>query len=138
MIINGNGDDSVADIFAFGTFADKNSGIVYHDLTGLFPFVLLEGSVCFFILYHYKSNGIIADPMMGLDNKTIFEAYRKQFDKLTKQDFHVKLIIMDNQATKYIEQFLDKNNCKLQLIKFHIQTFKDAFNVALATTDSNF
>jgi hypothetical protein len=55
---------------------------------------------------------------------------------------------MDNQATKHIEKFLTKNNCKLQVIEPHnhrvnatkraIQTFKVAFIAALATTDSNF
>jgi hypothetical protein len=55
---------------------------------------------------------------------------------------------MDNQSTKYIKHFLDKNKCKLQLAEPHnhhvnaaecsIQTFKDAFIAALATTDSNF
>jgi hypothetical protein len=55
---------------------------------------------------------------------------------------------MDNQATKHIKKFLNKNKCKLQLIELHnhrvnvaertIQTFKDAFIVALATTDSDF
>jgi hypothetical protein len=55
---------------------------------------------------------------------------------------------MDNQATKHIEQFLTENECRLQLVEPHnhrvsaaersIQTFKDAFIVALATTDSNF
>jgi hypothetical protein len=148
VIINNNGDNSAANIFAFGTFANKNSGIVYHKLTRLFPFVLLEGSVCFFVLYHYKSNGIIADPITGLANKTIFEAYKKQFDKLTKQGFHIKLNIMNNQATKYITQFLDKNKCKLQLVEPHnhrinaaeraIQKFKNAFIAALSMTDSNF
>jgi hypothetical protein len=45
-------DDSIANIFSFGAFADKNRGIVYHDLTGSFPFVSFDGSVCFFVLYH--------------------------------------------------------------------------------------
>jgi hypothetical protein len=55
---------------------------------------------------------------------------------------------MDNQATKHIEIILNKNKCKLQLVEPHnhrvnaaeraIQTFKDAFIAALATTDSNF
>ena len=55
---------------------------------------------------------------------------------------------MDNQATKHIKQFLTENECKLQLVEPHnqrvnaaeraIQTFKDAFIAALATTDSNF
>jgi hypothetical protein len=55
---------------------------------------------------------------------------------------------MDNQATKQIKQFLTKDECRLQLVEPHnhcvnvaehaIQTFKDAFIMALATTDSNF
>ncbi len=55
---------------------------------------------------------------------------------------------MDNQATKLIKQLLTKKECKLQLVEPHnhrvnaaehaIQTFKDAFIAALATTDSNF
>jgi hypothetical protein len=108
----------------------------------------LDGSVCFFILYHYISNCILADPIKVLDDKTIFEAYKKQFDELTKKGFKPKLNVMDNQATKYIKQFLDNNECKLQLVEPHnhrvniveraIQTFMDAFIAALAMTDSNF
>jgi hypothetical protein len=55
---------------------------------------------------------------------------------------------MDNQATKHIKTFLTKNDCKLKLVELHnhcintaehaIQTFKDAFIAALATTESNF
>jgi hypothetical protein len=55
---------------------------------------------------------------------------------------------MDNQATKHIKQFLTKQDCRLQLVEPHnhgvnmaeqaIQTFKNAFIAALATTDSEF
>jgi hypothetical protein len=71
-----------------------------------------------------------------------------QFDKRTKRGFKVKLNVMDKQATKYIKQFLVKKECKLQLIDPHnhqinvakrtIQTFKDVFIPALATTNSKF
>jgi hypothetical protein len=54
---------SIANVFAYGAFADKRSGVVYHDLTGSFPFMLLDGSVCFFVLYHYESNSILAEPI---------------------------------------------------------------------------
>ena len=141
-------DDSVANIFCFGAFADKTSGLIYHDLTGSFPFVSLDGSVCFFVLYHYKSNFIFATPIKGLDDKTIFHAYQKHFDELTSKGFKPKLNIMDNQATKHIKAFLSQNNCDLQLVEPHnhrvnvaeraIQTFKDAFIAALATTDVDF
>ena len=68
-------DATITNVFCFSTFADKTSGIVYNDLTGSFLFVSLEGSVCFFVLYHYKSNCILASPIKGMDDRTIFETY---------------------------------------------------------------
>jgi len=73
---------SGANIFCFGAFADRTSGIVYHDLTGSFPFMSYDGSVCFFVLYHYESNAILATPIAGLDDVSIFEAYNKYFEEL--------------------------------------------------------
>ncbi len=107
FIINDKLDASMANIFAFGAFTDKNSWILYNNLTGLFPFMSLDSSVCFFVLHNYRSNCILADPIKALDDTTIFEAYKKQFDELTKKGLKPKLNIMDNQATKYIKQFLD-------------------------------
>ncbi len=56
--------------------------------------------------------------------------------------------VMDNQATKYIKKFLTEKKCDLQIVEPHnhpvkaaeraIQTFKDAFIAALATTDREF
>jgi len=42
-------DESIANVFCFGAFADKVSGVVYNDLTGNFPFMSIDGSVCFFV-----------------------------------------------------------------------------------------
>jgi hypothetical protein len=70
------------------------------------------------------------------------------FDELARKGFKPKLNEMDNQATKHIKQFFTEEECKLQLAKQHnlrintaeraIQTFKDAFISALATTDHGF
>jgi hypothetical protein len=68
-------DASIANVFCFGEFADKQSGVMYNDLTGNFPFILLDGSMCFLIMYHYKSNAILAITIAGLFVVTIFEAY---------------------------------------------------------------
>ncbi len=38
-LIGDNDDESIANVFCFGAFTNKNSGIVYHDLTGSFPFM---------------------------------------------------------------------------------------------------
>jgi hypothetical protein len=147
-LIGEDDDESIANVFCSGAFADKNSGIVYHDLTGSFPFMSYNGSVCFFILYHYESNAILGTPIAGLDNISIFEVYKEKFENLAEKGFKPKLNVMDNQATKHIKKILNKNECKLQLVEPHnhrvnaaehaIQTFKDAFIAALATTDSNF
>ncbi len=67
---------------------------------------------------------------------------------MAAKGFKPKLNVMDNLATKHIKKILTKNKCKVQLVEPHnhrvnvaecaIQTFKDAFIAALATTDSNF
>ncbi len=107
-IIAMDDDKSIANIFCFGAFADKNSGIVYHDLTRLFLFVSFDGSVCFFVLYHYESNAILITPILGLDDMNMFNAYRTQFDELTAKGFKPKLNIIDNQG--HIKKYLTKNN----------------------------
>ncbi len=110
----------------------------------------VDGSICFFVLYHYESNAILATLIAGLDNVSIFNTYKKYFKNLTAKRFKPKLNVLDNQATKHIKKFLTKNNCKLQVVKPHnhrvnaaecaIQTFKfkAAFIAALVTTDSDF
>ncbi len=67
---------------------------------------------------------------------------------MAAKGFTPKLNVMDNQAMKHIKKNLTESECKLQLVESHnhcvnnaecaIQTFKDAFIVALATSDSKF
>ncbi len=99
-LIGMDDEESIANVFCFGAFADKNNGVVYNDLTGSFLFILLEDSICFLIMYHYKANAILAKPISGLDNISIFNIYKMQFDDLTSKGFKPKINIMDNQATK--------------------------------------
>jgi hypothetical protein len=102
----------------------------------------------FFVLYHYESNAILATPISGMGDVSIFNAYKKQFNVLTAKGLKPKINIMDNQATKHIKKFLTEQQCKMQLVEPHnhgmnaakraIQTYKDAFIAALATTDKDF
>jgi hypothetical protein len=83
-----------------------------------------------------------------MDDRTIFEAYKKNFEMLEAKGFKVKLNVMDNQATKFIIKFLEEKNCKIQLVEpgnkrlnaaeRAIQTWKDALIATLATTDRDF
>ena len=45
-------DKSITNMFCFGAFADKNTGVVYNDCTGNFPFMSLDGNIYFFVMYH--------------------------------------------------------------------------------------
>ncbi len=115
IIISDDDEESIANIFAFGAFADNNNGIVYHDLMGSFPFMSLDDSVCFFVLCHYESNCILPAPIAGLDDVSIFNTYKTQFEELAAKGFTPKLNVMDNQVTKHINFFLQKTsaNCSL-------------------------
>ncbi len=79
-IIPDDSDASIANVFCFGAFADKRTGVMYNDMTGNFPFVSLDGSVCYLIIYHYESNSILASPITGLTDIIIFEAYKKRYE----------------------------------------------------------
>jgi hypothetical protein len=115
---------------------------------GSFLFILLDGSVCFFVLYHYKASAIFATPIAGLEDISIFNTYKMKFKGLASKGYKPKISIMDNQGTKHIKAFLTEQQCKLQLVEPHnhrmnaaeraIQTFNDAFIAALATTNSKF
>jgi hypothetical protein len=82
-IIEYDNTSSDGNIFCFAAFADKGTGILCNDLTGAFPFMSLEGNVCFLIVYHYESNAILALLITGFSNNIIFAAYQQQFNLLT-------------------------------------------------------
>jgi hypothetical protein len=42
LIADDESTGTIANVFAYGAFADKHSGVVYHDLTGSFPFMSLD------------------------------------------------------------------------------------------------
>ncbi len=81
-LIDDDCNETIATVFCFGAFADKHSGVVYNKLTGNFPFMLFNGSVCFLIMNHYKVNAIMAPPITRLDDVCIFNAYKLNFNNL--------------------------------------------------------
>jgi hypothetical protein len=98
--------ESIANVFCFGAFANKNTGVVYNNCTGNFPFMSLDGNVCFFAMYHYKTNAIFAMPIPGLDSGNILNAYKKNFEYLVSKGYTPKINVMDNQTTNAIKLYL--------------------------------
>jgi hypothetical protein len=141
-------DKSITNVFCFGAFSGKNTGVMYNDCTRTFPFMSLDGDVCFSVMYHYKINAIFATPIPSLDSKNIIDAYTKNFQYLVSKGYTPKIIIMDNQATKAIKFYLIPQQCCLQLVEpgnhwvnaaeCSIQTFKNCFIGALGTTGIDF
>jgi hypothetical protein len=78
----------------------------------------------------------------------IFYTYKELFESLESKQYKPKMNVMNNQGTKYIKKFHTKKECNLQVVELHnhrmnpakraIQTFKDSFIAALATTDWEF
>jgi len=102
-IIDNVDNHSIANIFCFCTLADKVTGVIYNDCTGEFPFTSLDGNVCFFVIYHYKTNTILATSIPGLNSTNILAAYKTSFEYLKSRGFTPKLNVMDNQVTKVIK-----------------------------------
>jgi hypothetical protein len=61
----------------------------------------------------------MATPITGLDDVGIFNAYKLNFGQLKSKGNQPILNVIDNQATKYIKNFLTKEECKLQLVEPH-------------------
>ncbi len=72
-----------ANLFCFAAFADKHTGTLYNNLTGLLPSQSFESNVCFLVVYHYETNAILALPISGFSNKIIFVAYKQQYERGT-------------------------------------------------------
>jgi hypothetical protein len=97
---------------------------------------------------HYETNAIMALPIAGFGNDTIFAAYKKQYELLESKGYCIKLNVMDNQENRIIKQFLIPKQCELMLVEPHnhcvnaakhtIQMFNNHFISALAKTDSKF
>ncbi len=75
-------DSSYANVFIFAAFADKQTGTLYSDITGTFPFMSPEGIVCFLVVYHYETNAIMAVPLPNFTDDAILKAYQSQFELL--------------------------------------------------------
>ena len=147
-LINDVDNHFIANVFCFGAFADKVTGVVYNDCTGKLPYTSLDGNVSFFVMYHYETNAILATPIPGLTSDHILTAYKKNFEYLVLKGFTPKLNVMENQATKVVKAYLLPRDVTLQLVEPHnhrvnaaeraIQTFKNRFVSALGTTNADF
>jgi hypothetical protein len=146
-LINNIDSHFIANIFCIGAFVNKITSVVYNNCTSKFPFMPLDGNV-FFVIYHYKTNPILATPIPGQYSNSILKAFKKNFEYLEEESYKPKLNVMDNQATTVIKAYITLQRVSLQLAEPHnhrintaeraIQTFNNCFIGALGTVNANF
>jgi hypothetical protein len=47
----------------------------------------IDGSVSFFVLYHYETNAILVKPIANIDDRSIFAAYKEIFETLEAKGY---------------------------------------------------
>ena len=130
------------------TIDSSNTGTAYSDQTGPFSHPSSRGNKLLFVLYDYDSNFIFAVPMKNREAASILAAYTDVYNQLKAAGMKPKLQKLDNECSNMLKEFLADEDTAIQLVPpgIHrqnaaeraIQTFKDHFIAALATTASNF
>jgi hypothetical protein len=64
-------------------------------------------------------NAILALPIFGFSNETIFAAYKQQYKFLESKGFTIRLNILDNQASQIIKKYLTPWQCEQMLVEPH-------------------
>jgi hypothetical protein len=65
-------DKSIANIFCFEAFANKNISVVYNNCTGNFPFMSLDGNVCFLLCIIMKPTPSLPHPYLDWIQRTLW------------------------------------------------------------------
>ena len=105
--------------------------------------------VTMFIMYDSSSNSILAEAIPNTKDKTIIKTFKEKINYLTTRGFKPRFNVLDNIASKAINNFLKENcNIGMQLVEPHnhkvnaieraIQTFNSHFIAGLCTCNSKF
>ena len=89
------------------------------------------------VIYAYDPNAILAEPLPDKSKESIVKAYQKITQHLTKRSFKPRLQRINNEASKLLQDKIDKNQIQWQLVppgnhkrnaaERHIITFKKPF-----------
>jgi hypothetical protein len=84
---------------------------------GTFPFMSLEGNVCFLVVYHYESNTILAVMIANFADNTTLATYQQQLKLLKSKAHEIKVNVIDNQASRVIKKYLTTQQCENLLVE---------------------
>ena len=120
----------------------------FSDLTGRFPHKPSRGHEYVFVLYHYDSNDIFAEPVKNRQAETLTQALEKINSLLKSRGEQPLLYILDNEISQDLRKAFSKNKVAFQLVPPHmhrknaaeraISMFKNHFLAGLASCDPSF
>ena len=132
----------------FITFATKEEGTTYSDLTGRYPITSSRGYQYIIVCYDFDTNTIQTALTKTRHAAEIRDATIPMLEKLSRSGHPPKLHIVDNEASAMLKAALLKYKIAYQLVPPHIhrrnaaeraiQTFKDHFISVLCTADPKY
>ena len=100
------------------------------------------------VIYAYDPNAILVKPLPDRPKESIMQAYQKIVQHLTKRGFKPRLQRLDNEASKLLQDDMDKHQIQWKLVppgnhrrnaeERQMRTFKNNFISILAGTDMDF
>ena len=93
-------------LFGFMIHQDKKTGIMHTNLTGNFPVRSIDGFTCFFVLYDWTTNAILAIPMKDTKDDSMIRASKENIEDLGDRGLKPSFNITNNVASKVIRAYL--------------------------------
>ena len=107
-------------LFSAIGLADPDTGIVFTNITGQFPFTRNWGMQYMLILYAYDSSSILVGLIKLRSDSDILRANYILYDTLETTIYAPKLNTMHNDASKELKQLLQKRKTLVKLEPLHI------------------
>ena len=127
---------------------NQPTGKLYTDLTGRFPVQSSRGHKYILVAYNFDSNSIHVRPLKSRHDNDTIQAYEDIYNMLKQRGQKPLLHWLDNEASKALKNFIQKEQTEYQLTPPHIhrrnaaerviRTFKNHFISGLCSVDNNF
>jgi hypothetical protein len=124
------------------------TGKIYTDQTGRFMAPSSAGNEYVFILYEYDGNSIHAEAIKNRTAPELKRAYAKIVTLLKSRGLTPKMQILDNEASKLLQEYIKSQGVEFQLAPPHvhrrnaaeraISTYKDHLIAGLSSTDKEY
>ena len=79
----------------------------------------MDVMVAIFIVYDWTTNKILATPVITMAEETILSCFKQKITYLTKRGLKPILNIIDNEASKAVQAYVEADNVNIQLVEPH-------------------